>query len=174
MLVQGLWFRSPGRALPTCPSFFWAGLFPVVSSPGLARVFIPPGCHFSLQGLRGTPAFLGLRGSGYSYHYCASLTHMPPASGNRYDEPFIHLPSECLLLSKFVNSECFKKESQNGIPRDGNKRGTSAAVIGSIRTTSPPHHPPQKRRPHLSILALIVLSPGLGGVLFPPSLRPSL
>lgn len=124
-----------GRALSCCLPLAWP------ESSSLLAV------TFSLQGLRGTPAFPGLRGSGYSYHYCASLTHMPPASGNRYDEPFIHLPFECLLLSKF-NSECFKKESQNGIPQDGNKRGT-AAVIGSIRTTSPPapHPPPPKRGP---------------------------
>lgn len=123
-----------GRSLPALP-FWGAGLFPVVSSLAWP-VFIPPAVT-SLQGLRGAPAFPGLRGSGHSYHYCASLTHASCL--------FIHLPSECLLLSKFVNSECFKKESQNGIPQDGNKRGT-AAVIGSIRTTSP-LIPPKKEGP---------------------------
>lgn len=147
-----------GRALSCC---VFPGAWPVTSSPPSSSLLA---VAFSLQGLRGTP-FPGLRGSGCSYHYFASLTHMLPASGNRYDEPFIHLPFACLLLSKFVKSECFKKEPQNGIPQDGNRGGT-AATIGSIRD-----HPP-KRRPYFSISALIMVSPrvGWGSLLFPPSL----
>lgn len=113
-----------GRSLPALP-FLGQGSFllclpwawPVTSSTPSSSLLA---VAFSLQGLGGTPAFPGLRGSGCSYHYLASLTHMLPASGNRYDEPFIHLPFLCLLLSKFVKSECFKKEPQNGIPQDRN------------------------------------------------------
>lgn len=134
-----------GRSLPALP-FLGQGSFLLCLPLGLAcdklcSIFIPPAVAFSLQGLRGTPAFPGLRGSGCSYHYFASLTHMLPASGNRYDEPFIHLPFLCLLLSKFVKSECFKKEPQNGIPQD-RIRGGTAAIIGSIRD-----HPPSKGGP---------------------------
>lgn len=128
-------FLFLGRALSCCV-FPWA--WPVTSSAPSSSLLA---VAFSLQGLRGTPAFPGLRGSGCSYQYFASLTHMLPASGNRYNEPFIHLPFLCLLLSKFVKSECFKKEPQNGIPQD-RIRGETAALIGSIRD-----HPPSKGGP---------------------------
>lgn len=60
------------------------------------------------------------------------------------DEPFTHLLFACLLLSKVLNNECFKKESQNGsFPKIQNKRG-SATVIGSTRgpqKVAPLQHP---------------------------------
>lgn len=137
VLVQGLLFQSPGRALPICPSHFlgrvlsccvfpWDLAYAKLSAPSSSFLAVA----FSLQSLGGIPAFPGLRGSGCSYHYFASLTHAP-ASGNRYDEPFTHLPFVCLLLSEFLNSECFKK-SHNIEVFLGWKRG-SAAVIGSTR-----------------------------------------
>lgn len=75
----------------------------------------------------------------------------------------------CVSCFQLVNSECFKKESQNeSLPRIENKRG-SAAVIGSTQGPPPP------RGPHLSITALIMASPGAGwGSLSLPFLPPSL
>lgn len=69
----------------------------------------------SLQGLRGTPAFP--RGVGEQW-VLLSLLHQPntrllPLVTGMMSEPFTHLPFAYLLLS-FLNSECFKKESQNG------------------------------------------------------------
>lgn len=99
----------------------------------LCSLFILSGCcsfslgpqrHSCVSWAEGEWVFLAL---------CGQPTHRPPASGNRSDEPFTHLLFVCLLLSKFLNNECFKNESQNGsFPRIKNKRG-SAAVIGSTR-----------------------------------------
>lgn len=164
VLVQGLWFQSPGRALPACPSFLGGRALSCCVFPGLACVFIPPWLSLFSPGPQRLSCFSWAEGEwAFLALLCQPDTHASCL--------FTHLPSECLLLSKFVNSECFKKKSQSGIPQDGNKRGT-AAVIGSIRTTAPLHSP-QKRRPCFSSLALIVLFPRAGWFSV-PSLPPSL
>lgn len=121
VLVQGLLFQSPGRVHPICPSFSWAGLFPVLSSPGAwpvpssLSVLILPGCRSFSPGPQRHSCFSwGGGSSGCCYHYFASLTHMPPASGNRYDERALHPTCPLHILLSFLNRECFKKESQNG------------------------------------------------------------
>lgn len=72
---------------------------------------------------------------------------MLPASGNRYDEPFISLPFAYLLLSKLIVN-ALKRRHKMEFPRI-EMGGRTAAVIGSIR--DPPT--PKKEAPfqHLSL-----------------------
>lgn len=67
---------------------------------------------------------------------------MPPASGTGVMSPS-YTCALCVSCFQLVNSECFKKESQNeSLPRIENKRG-SAAVIGSTQGPPPKRAPPQ-------------------------------